>query len=310
MLGAVFRCNVVAQRDFSVDIILKVNGACQQCGQLARGDGVVVVQGNIIHRFIALLEYLTVPVWIMIKIRRRGNADSCFNGAVNPLHGLGNFVRLYAVPARILVPGRDLPGTVGFVAEIPDFYAVGILVAVRTAQVGPVSTALVVGVLGNINGVIDIAGAEVDGIHRLESALFRPLQVFIVTDFVGDILEPGKIQMGFALVLRTNGIFPVPAGNEVAARQTYGRDSSGFQRLDPVAAEALLVGCGMLGVEHIAVDHRTDGLKEAAVKTGRGFPDFKRRMYCDFGFFRHTIPPHNICYQYTGNLQGGARFFG
>ncbi len=117
-------------------------------------------------------------------------------------------------------------------------------------------------IFGNINSVIDIAGAEVDGIQRLGADALGPLQIFVMADIVRNVLMPRQIQVRPALGYRPNGILPVPAGNKVAAGKPDCRDWSLSERVYIIAAKALVIRGGMFGIIHRPIDHRSDGLKE------------------------------------------------
>ena len=71
--------------------------------------------------------------------------------------------------------------------------AVGLIVTVLLAKIGPEGAAEVIGVLDDLHRVVNVAGAEVDGVHRLAAGLFRPLKILVVTYVVGDILVPCKV---------------------------------------------------------------------------------------------------------------------
>ena len=62
-------------------------------------------------------------------------------------------MRQDAVTGGVLFPGRNLPGAVHFIAQIPGLDAVRRLMAVLGAQIGPIGAALEVGIFHDIGGV-------------------------------------------------------------------------------------------------------------------------------------------------------------
>ena len=65
--GADLRFHKIAQGYFRTDIILKRLISRQQCLRHFRRSRMIMMQGNIVHRSVALLQHLQVPVRIMIQ---------------------------------------------------------------------------------------------------------------------------------------------------------------------------------------------------------------------------------------------------
>ena len=58
---------------------------------------------------------------------------------------------------------------------------------------------------------------------------------------VRNVLEPGHIQMGLPLILRADGILPLPAGHKIAAGQADRRQAGFLQRFVKILPESLLI---------------------------------------------------------------------
>ena len=226
-----------------------------------------MVHGQKIYGVVAHIQCLFIPFRKMFHERSGGAANADLNRSVNPFHGLGGLIYHNAVTEGILVPGAELPGAVHFVSEIPGLYAVGLLVAVFTAQVGPVGAALVVRVFDQVHCVLRAAGSHVNRVKGLGADLFGPLQIFVMSYLVGNVLIPGGIQVNFSFGLRADGILPLPCRNEVSAGKTDCRKTGLFECVNEVGAETLLVRSRVLRVVHRAVDHRSDGLKKSREQT-------------------------------------------
>ena len=72
--------------------------------------------------------------------------------------------------------------------------------AVLAAQVRPIGTAGIVGILGDSHCIIEVAGTKVDGIERFAADQLRPLQVFVMTNVVGNDLMPCKVKVLFSFM--------------------------------------------------------------------------------------------------------------
>src|SRR5690606_16049315 len=119
----------------------------------------------------------------------------------------------------VLGGGRvpDLPRAVHLVAQAPQLDAERVRAAVGPAQVGVLRATGVVGVLQDVAGLLDAAGAEVDRHHRLGARRLRPAGELAETELVGLDRAPGPVEPARPLLLRADPVLPVVAGDEVAA---------------------------------------------------------------------------------------------
>ena len=128
--GAALRLHEVAQGDLRIDVILKKYAAAQQGRPVSQGGGMIMVQGDVVHRLVALLQHLKIPLGIVAQEGGGGDADGGLDGAVHPFHGLGGLQGPDAVAPGIPLPGGDLPGAVHLVAQVPELHPIRLLVAV------------------------------------------------------------------------------------------------------------------------------------------------------------------------------------
>ena len=294
--------------DLGVDEVLVVLGAAEKAQQIAGSCCVVVVDGEIIDNIVALVQDFLIPLREVFHEGRGGAADRCLNGRVDPLHGFTGFLTEDAVSSRILLPGAELPVAIHLVSEIPGVNAVRFFVAVFAAQIRPVGAAFVIRVFDDIHGILHRAGAEVYGVERRDAGFLRPLKVFVVTDFISDVLVPCRIEVDLSLVLRTDGVFPLPGRDEVAARKTYSRKTGLFQCFDKVSTEALLIGGLMLRVIHGAVDHGSDRFKKSTEQSRGDLSDREIRMNGDSCTSCHMGPPLDNL-SFGSPLRSGDRCF-
>ncbi len=119
----------------------------------------IVMQGDVVHRLIAFLKHLPVPIGVMIEEGRGGDAGDGLDARIGPFHRLGGLEGEYAVALRVALPGAYLPRAVHFVAETPGLDVVGLFTAVFAPQIGPPGAALKVGIFHAVYGVLKSAGA-------------------------------------------------------------------------------------------------------------------------------------------------------
>ena len=238
----------------------------------------IVMERNIVHRAVAFLQHRQIPVRIVVQEGRTGHTRNCLDGRIHPLHRLAGLMRQHTVAPGIFFPGSDLPGTVHLVAQAPGLHTVGFHMAVLFPQVGPVGTAFKVGIFHTVCRVLQRARSQVHGVNRFRSGLLRPLQVFVVSHVVWDVLEPRHIQVGLPLVQGPDGVLPLPAGNEVAARQAHRGQAAFFQRLIKIPAQALFIRRRMFRVKHAPVNHGADRLQERAEQPSGNLADPEIRM--------------------------------
>ena len=239
----------------------------------------VMMQGNIVHRLITFLKYPAVPFRIMVQERGAGYARHRFHLRINPLHCLGGLMGKDAVFPRLFLPGCNLPRTVHLVAQVPDPDAIRVRMPVLLPQVRPPGPSAEIGICHTVRRVLQRPRAQVHGVNRLRPGFLRPLQVFVMSHIVGNVLAPCHIQMRFAFRHRTDGILPLPAGNEIAAGQAYARKTGFLQCGIKILPQSLLIRGRMLRVVHASVHHGTDRFQERAEKTRRNLSDSEIRMY-------------------------------
>ena len=269
VFGAVIRLHVIAERDLGINIVFVRIDACHQSADVSDRCGMIMMQGNIIYALIALFQNLSVPIRIMRKEWAGRYTCHCLDRRICKLHDLGYFVSQNAIPSWIFFIGCDLPRTIHFIAQVPDLNAVRVFVSVFDPQIRPIGISREVCIFHNVDRIVQITGTKVDRIHRFRSNTLRPLQIFIMSHIVRDELMPSQIQILFSCLFRTNGIFPSPAGNKVAARKPDSRNACSLQTFDHVTPKAFIIGCRMFRVIHCAVHHGTDRLQECAKQTRR-----------------------------------------
>jgi hypothetical protein len=177
-------------------------------------------------------------------------------------HGAGGLGGQPAVLAGRLVAG--LPGAVHLVAQAPHPDVVRLLGAVGDAQVGQRGARRVVGVLEQVEGLGDAAGAEVDGHHGLHARLAAPADELVDADLVRLGAVPGQVEPARAPVDRADAVLPSVAGDEVAAGVADGGHAQLPGQVEHVAAEAVLVGRGVAGLVDAGVDAAPEVLHERA----------------------------------------------
>ncbi len=164
-------------------------------------------------------------------------ATSSIDG-VDATHRPGDLDGEAPVLVRRLV--ADLPGSVHLVAEAPQPHVVGVGGAVLDAQVRPPRAARVVGVLEQVAGLLDAAGPEVDGDHRLALDGLRPADELVDADLIGLDGLPRLIEANGPVGRRADAVLPVVPGDEVAARVADNRDAEVAGERGDVVAEAVL----------------------------------------------------------------------
>ena len=182
-------------------------------------------------------------------------------------------MRQYAVGLGLLFPGPDLPGPVHFIAQTPGPDAIGRRMPVLPPQVRPPCAAGEIGVFHAVHGVLQRARAQIHRIDRLSSRLFRPLQIFIVSHIIGNILMPCRIQMCFPVLHGPDGILPLPSGHKIPAGQPDTGKPRVPERCIEILPEPLRIRAWMLRVVHASVDHGPDGLQERPEQPGRNLAD-------------------------------------
>ena len=119
-----------------------------------------------------------------------------------------------------------------------------------------------VGVLHQVAGLLEPAGAEVDRHHDLGADALGPVDELVQTELVGLHRVPGEVEPGRPIGPGADAVLPAVVGDEVAAGVAdHGRaDLVGEGR--HVAAEAPLVGGRVAGLVDSGVDAATHVLDE------------------------------------------------
>ena len=163
----------VRGRDHRVDEVVHVHCRGQEAQRIAVELLVVGVQRDVVDRVVGSARAPSPP-------RRRRSACAELEQP-QATSSIPRSIRRIALPVSLasrpysyggLV--ADLPRAVHLVAEAPQLDAERVGGAVGDAPVGPVGAARVVGVLEQVAGLLQPAGAEVDRHHRLGADLGRP----------------------------------------------------------------------------------------------------------------------------------------
>src|SRR5690606_8357351 len=189
---------------------------------IALGCRVVMVQRDVIDGFIALLQRRHLPFGEMLVVVG-SSGENGLSRIVYPLDHLRYFMGPDAKADGILLPRTDLPVAVHFIAQVPGPDRERLGMAVFLPQVGPVSTALVPGILDQVGRVVYVACPEVDGIHRLRVGAHRPFDVLVMADDIRLDLEPRQVECDPAVFTGSYRSLPVPSGYDVASRQPDSR---------------------------------------------------------------------------------------
>ena len=200
---------------------------------------IILVQREVVDVGIALAQNLFFPHAEGRHGAERAAADHKLNIRVEHLHQLCRFAGDAAILGRRL--RADLPRAVHFIAEAPELDTVRRVVAVFAALVSPVGVRAAVAVFQQLDGILRRAGAEIDGQHWLNAGTLTPAQELVRADLVRLDRAPGHVGPDRAAVFRVDTVFPVIAGDEVAARIADLRDMQGSDECFHVGTEAKAV---------------------------------------------------------------------
>ena len=146
--------------------------------------------------------------------------------------------------------------------------------AVLAPQVGQLGAAGVVRVLDERAGLLDAAGAQVDGLHDLDVGLPRPVDELVQPERVGLDRVPGAVERGAGA--RSTGPTPsshAVAGDEVAAGVADHRGAELLGQVEDVLAEAVLVGRRVARLVDAGVDAPAHVLDEGPEDPAGDGPD-------------------------------------
>jgi len=88
------------------------------------------------------------------------------------------------------------------------------------AQIAIERSARVGAVLQEMAGFVRSSGSQVDAQHRLCAGRPAPFDKLVGTESIGFRAQPRQIQTGRPLCYRTDTVFPVVTGEEIAAGVT------------------------------------------------------------------------------------------
>lgn len=194
--GLQARPDVVAGRDDALDEGLHVDGRGEEGVTVAVGLLVVGVQRDMVDEVVGLGQDRRLP-------RREGRHGAAGGAAGDELDrgvDLTHRARRLGREPPVLLGGlvAGLPGAVHLVAQAPQPDAEGVLVAVGGAQVGELGPGGVVGVLLELDGLLDAAGAEVDREHRFGLRADLPQEADVLGEAESIRLggAPGEVELG------------------------------------------------------------------------------------------------------------------
>ena len=108
------------------------------------------------------------------------------------------------------------------------------------------------------------ARADIDREHRLDAGHPAPVDELVGAELVGLRRAPGQVEPHRPLLLRSDAVLPVVAGQEVAARIAHDRRPELARQRQHVAAKSVRVGRRMAGLVDAAVDAAAHVLDEGA----------------------------------------------
>ena len=112
-------------------------------------------------------------------------------------------------------------------------------------------------------------------------ALPVQLDEFVQPELVGLDAVPGQVAADGAVLTRPDAVLPAVAGDEVAARVAHHRDAELLGQLEDVAAEPVLVGGRVVGLEDPGVHTAAQVLDERAEQPALDRRDPSRRRSMD-----------------------------
>ena len=179
----------------------------------------------------------------------------------------------------------DLPGAVHLVAEAPVFHNVRLPAPVGDAHVGVLRAGRRVAVFDEVGGVLNAAGAHVDGQHGFASDVAAEVDEFVGAEPVAFNGLPCQVAPRRPLLARADAVLPAVAAEEVAAGVAHAAEVELAQGRQHVAAQALLVGARRAGVVNAAINAAAHVLGEAAEEQGRDRADDAPGVDVDAGGF-------------------------
>jgi hypothetical protein len=220
------------------------------------------VQGDAVDLIEALFQHFAVPYEIRGHVGVAGPAGDELQAAIEHADLPRRIARLAAVLARRHV--AHLPRPVHLVAEAPVAHVVRLRVPVRAAQLAPLRSLVEVAVFNVGDRHFRRAGAEIERQQRLGADQAAPFDEFIGAELVRLERIPGALEHRRPLVLRSDAVEPVVAGDEVPARIAHDRDAKRLHLRDDVATESFAVSQGRLRVVDACIDGAAQVLEKCA----------------------------------------------
>src|SRR5215475_9245005 len=117
------------------------------------------------------------------------------------------------------------------------------------------------------------ARTEVDREHRFDIGGPAPVDKFVSAERIGFGRHPGEIESARTLVDRPDTIFPVVAGDEIAARIPHDRGRELAHQCENICAIAFFIRRGMAWLVDAAIDAAAEVLDEGAEEPPVGHAD-------------------------------------
>ena len=154
-----------------------------------------------------------------------------------------------------------------------------------------------VAVLEQVARRIAATGAEIDREHRLDAGQAAPVDELVGAERVGLGRHPGEVEAPGPLGHRADAVFPIVAGDEVAARIAHDGGPELAHQLQHVLPKAAFVGTGMTGLEDAAIDAAAQMLDEGAEQSVIGSRDGGIAIEVDLCGKHATISVHDASRQ-------------
>jgi hypothetical protein len=141
------------------------------------------------------------------------------------------------------------------------------------------------------------ARCEVDGEHRLDACAPAPLDELVGAERVRLGRVPGEVEAARTPLARADAVFPVVAGDEVAAGIAHHRRRQLADEIEHVAAKAARVCARMAGLVEAAVDRAPDVLDERTEEPPVGRADDVVPVKGDRDLAHGPHPPKKILHR-------------
>ena len=256
------------------------------------------MQRNEFRMIECVIDHRVFPMPEGRHVARGRSARRKFDRWIDPAHHLGGFLRHLSIGGRGLV--LHLPGAIHFVSQTPELDVVRLLPAVRAAQIRPIGPGWMIAVFNQVSRGIAAPGAEIDRHHRLDTGCLAPVHEFIGAETVGFGAEPRKVKTGRPLIDRTDAVFPVIAGDEIAAGVTHDRRTKLLHQREYVLPKSFGIGGRMSGLVDATINASPEMLDEGAEQTRIRMTDGKIAVHQNFCFSHFLSNAVRACDAYQG----------